>query len=315
MLGKNQIGKRVVVRRAAEIIDGRRRYRDVIGELLNFSETTLWVRRDSGEITPIPRTDVVASKEIPPKPVSYKAIAGLERAAAETWPATETHWIGAWLLRASGGWTNRANTALPLGAPVEPLDDAIDEVSAWYTARGLTPGFAVPLPLSRRIAARLGERGWRSVDTVSVQTAAAEAIVGPPDGDPTIGLRLTNEPGPGWLRLATAAKGAELPPHALDILGHGADRAFLSVGDVDAPTACARGAISGSVAVVSLVIVSAEDRRGGIATAIMRALAAWAIDRGASTLCVQVVSENQPAIALYQKLGFVAHHSYVNMRP
>lgn len=71
----------------------------------------------------------------------------LERVAAAHWRGTEEEWLGDWLLRAAGGFTGRANSALPLGDPGLPVDDALAVVTQWYRDRGLPPMIAVPVPL------------------------------------------------------------------------------------------------------------------------------------------------------------------------
>ena len=71
----------------------------------------------------------------------------LERVAAAHWRGTEEEWLGDWLLRAAGGFTGRANSALPLGDPGLPLDDALAVVTRWYRERGLPPMIAIPVPL------------------------------------------------------------------------------------------------------------------------------------------------------------------------
>ena len=67
------------------------------------------------------------------------AIADLERAAAEHWQAADRAALGEWLLRAAGGFTGRANSALPLGDPGMPLPDAVAAVAAWYRSRACPP--------------------------------------------------------------------------------------------------------------------------------------------------------------------------------
>jgi ribosomal protein S18 acetylase RimI-like enzyme len=42
----------------------------------------------------------------------------------------------------------------------------------------------------------------------------------------------------------------------------------------------------------------------------MAALVDWAAERGATTAYLQVLGDNQPALALYAGLGFVEHHRY-----
>jgi len=77
------------------------------------------------------------------------SIAALEAAAAGGWRGTEEEAFGGWLLRAAGGFTGRANSALAIGDPGLPLAAAVDKVCAWYQARGLPPAIAISYPLGR----------------------------------------------------------------------------------------------------------------------------------------------------------------------
>src|SRR5579863_7480490 len=93
------------------------------------------------------------------------SIIELERSAAAHWRGTDEEWLGGWLLRAAEGFTGRANSALPLGAPGLPLDEALATVTAWYRARGLPPMIAVPTALEagspgRDLDQQLAERSW-----------------------------------------------------------------------------------------------------------------------------------------------------------
>ena len=50
----------------------------------------------------------------------------------------------------------------------------------------------------------------------------------------------------------------------------------------------------------------AQDRRGrGVGTALMEAAIAWSREQGLHKLILSVFAHNEPAIALYRKLGFV----------
>lgn len=303
-----RIGDRVVVRRTAGIIDGRLRYTDVLGELLDDRDGVT-VRRDDGEVVTVPAAEVAAAKAIPPKPTPYSAIAAVERACAETWPAPERQWLGDWLLRAGSGWTFRANTVLPLGEPGPELDTALAEVTAWYADRGLPPGFAVPVPLSKRLVTALVERGWQAKDEVMVMTAPLAALA----GDATE-VAVTDKPGEDWLAMALAGYD-RVPAAARTVLGSGPDRGFAELRRDGRLLACGRGAISGDFAVLSRIEVDVSVRRQGLGRRVMAGLAAWAEARGATTVCVQVTSHNTAALALYEKLGFTVHHRYVNVTP
>jgi hypothetical protein len=58
-------------------------------------------------------------------------VARLERDCAEAWPAVVDQPLGQWRLRAAGGFTGRANSALTIGDPGVPLADALARVEAF----------------------------------------------------------------------------------------------------------------------------------------------------------------------------------------
>jgi len=53
-----------------------------------------------------------------------------------------------------------------------------------------------------------------------------------------------------------------------------------------------------------LLYVSPEHRRQGIGSALMHQAENWAKARGDCQIGLQVFQQNQPALGLYQKLGF-----------
>jgi ribosomal protein S18 acetylase RimI-like enzyme len=55
---------------------------------------------------------------------------------------------------------------------------------------------------------------------------------------------------------------------------------------------------------VFLLYVAREHRRRGIGSALMQLAEQWASDRGDRQIGLQVFQANQPALALYQRLGY-----------
>ncbi len=129
-LGPSCLGLRVVVRR---VLPGERgatggpAMTDLLGVLEEWGESTLTVRREDGTRVVVDRADVVAGKAVPPRPpVRLRVpVAVAESRALASWPAVEVDRVGDWVLRASSGFSARANSALLLGEPGVPWDDAV----------------------------------------------------------------------------------------------------------------------------------------------------------------------------------------------
>ena len=235
-------------------------------------------------------------------------VAVLERLAARSWPGLEEEPFGDWLLRAGGGFTGRANSALVLGDPPCPLDAAVAEVGRWYAARGLRPQAQVPLPGSEAADDAFAAAGWTTVEDVLVLTAALSPWPAPEE----VTVDLAQAPDEAWLA-GYRYRGTPLPPVASRILVGGEDPVFASVRLEPAPAplaAVARGVLVEDWLVVTAVTVAEEARRQGLARAVMAALGRWARARGGRRCLLQVVESNAPALALYGRLGFSEHHRY-----
>jgi len=63
----------------------------------------------------------------------------MQRICWAGWPARDTELLGDWALRAHGGITGRANSAMAVGDPGLPVPDALRAVESWYAGRGLPP--------------------------------------------------------------------------------------------------------------------------------------------------------------------------------
>jgi N-acetylglutamate synthase len=234
-------------------------------------------------------------------------VADLERLAARGWRATEEADLGDWLLRAGGGFTGRANSALAVGDPGLPLPDAVEAVTAWYTARGLRPTAQLPGRQARPADAAFAEAGWERDEDVLVLTAPL--VPDPQDGVP---VDLSPAPDDAWMA-GYRHRGRPLPPGARAVLTKAEDVVFASVRLAPEPAplaAVARGVLTDGWLGVTAVTVAEEHRRTGLATAVMAALQRWAADRGAAWCYLQVTSGNNPARALYRAAGFIEHHRY-----
>jgi len=283
-------------------------FTDLLGHLVEFSETHLTVRTRHGDVA-VPTTEIARAKRVPDQR-RLSATEALEVAAAHGWPAADQGRLGDWWLRATGGWTMRANSALPVGEPGLPLDQAIDAVVGWYAARGLPAAVSVPLPLRAGLDAELERRGWTVKDPTVVMTAALDEldITRRPDD-----VRLDPAPSPRWLAV-TANRKKGLPQAALDVLTGPDQVRFATVpGDGDGVLATARGTVADPERRwlgLSLIETAEEARRQGYAQHVMGALVDWARTVGARDAYLQVLATNSAARALYERIGFRVHHRY-----
>ena len=242
-------------------------------------------------------------------------IPDLEQRAALSWRAPEEERVGDWLLRAAGGFTGRANSALAVGDPGRTLGQAADAVRHWYQARGLPAMIAIPYPAAGPQADPvdrfLAEQGWsvRS-GTATVMTAPAGQIARAAGSIPAVPVGIDPEPDEAWLALYHYRGQQGLPPIARQVLTSAPWQAFASIRAAGATIAIGRVAAAGGWAGLTAIEVAPAHRRRGLATVVTAALAAGAAAHGAGHLYLQVEDDNEAAHTLYQRIGFTAHHGY-----
>lgn len=318
------VGRRVSVRRLTGAGDGAEKFTDTVGVLTSWDNGVVLVTRRTGETVRIAESSLVAGKVVPAAPARRRGPAAsfreLTRVAARAWQPVEREALGEWELRAAAGFTRRANSALPLGEPGMPLDEALGRVRSWYGRRDLpayiqaaTGGEGTQEPL----CAGLEARGWvREVTAETRVGALAPLADGPSSGTgPASGARVRLERvcDEAWLRRYQRFE--EPGPHVLRVLGSGPSVWFASVdGDDGVPAAIGRCVVDGRWAGFMAVEVDPARRRQGLASTVMRALAGRALDEGASAAWLQVESDNDAARALYEGMGFTTHHLYHHFR-
>lgn len=282
---------------------------DVIGELIARDPVT--VRDELGHTVQVSADRVVALKVLGARVIRTKEIRALEFAAADGWPGLEQGWIDGWLLRCGAGFTGRANSATPLGQSASL--EALPAITAWFAERGQSLRLLLPDRLGQAPA------GWRVWDEVEV-LAADIANVPLPEGSSM--LHVDPRPSAHWLSLFRY-RGTTPPPEAVQVLSavRDGELGFGTIGaQMPTPLAIARAAITTApddrkwVGLTAVEVAQAHRRRG-LGSLVCAELLRWARDHGATHAYLQVAADNKPAIAMYETLGFVAHHSYRYAEP
>lgn len=325
-LGPHVVGQRVVVRRVLPGETGPSggpALTDVLGVMESWSGGVAAVRKADGDLVEIAIADIVSGKAVPPRPsVRLRVSPELaERRALAAWPAVETEPLGEWVLRASDGYSARANSTLAAGDAGIPLAAAAARVAAFYSGRGLPAWVQVVVGSDSHLAfesagwvlARPGE-GDTLFQLASVSAALRVVRRALPAQAPAVAM--SQHADPAWL--ADDRGALAHGPAALAVLEGPTDVGFATVtapdGGVVAKGRVARGA--GAVpgdddwAGITNIWVSPAHRRRGLGTVVMAALLEWAAERGATTAYLQVREDNAGALAAYDRLGFVTHHAY-----
>ncbi|GGS11136.1 GNAT family N-acetyltransferase [Streptomyces parvus] len=312
------VGKRVSVRRRTNSGGTGEEFTDAVGVLTSWNDGVVSITRKSGETVHIVESSLVAGKVVPAAPARRRGPAAsfdeMAAVTARAWQPVESEALGDWRLRAAGGFTRRANSVLPLGDPGLPLGEALGRVRRWYEERGL-PAYVQTATgaegTQELLCAELEGHGWRREVSAEVRIAAL-APVGDREAEVSA-VRLTREPDAAWL--ARYQRFSTPGPHVLRVLGSGPSVWFATVpGSGEAPDAIGRCVVDGRWAGFMAVEVAPEQRRRGLATTVMTALARRALDEGASAAWLQVEEDNEGARALYDGMGFAGHHRYHHYR-
>lgn len=312
------VGKRVSVRYVTDAGDQGGKFTDAVGVLTSWDDGVLLITRRTGQTVRIAESTLVAGKVVPAAPARRRGPATsfeeLARTTARGWQPVESEALGGWTLRAAGGFTRRANSVLPLGDPGLPLAQALARVRDWYGKRDL-PAYVQTATgaegTQELLCADLERHGWRSEVSAEVRVGGL-APIGDLDADVSH-VRLARSVDDAWLRRYN--RSGVVGPHVLSVLSSGPSVWFASVpGTEDIPAAIGRCVVDGRWAGFMAVEVDPAQRRQGLATAVMAALARQALGEGASAAWLQVEAENDAARSLYEGMGFAVHHHYHHYR-
>lgn len=312
------VGMRVVLRHR---IDGG--FTDALGELTAVDAAHLSVETRRGLVL-VARHDIVAAKEVPPKPVRRGAphlaisMTDLQELMVAGMPPLRSTSVGGWLLREASGYTGRANSALPLGDPGLPLPQTLSEVGDWYTGRNQAPllqvygpdGFEVSCDAVGRAAL---EAGWTAFQRTLVLTASVDALTDAAPRNSSMTARVAADLDDDWW-FGAAEREQEHRGTAAQIFDLVQDGEYVTMTADGNVVAVGRIAFASAWAGVFSVHVLPAHRRQGIAREVMAVSARRAQTRGIRSMYLQVSRDNEAAVALYRSLGFRIHHEYWYLR-
>jgi ribosomal protein S18 acetylase RimI-like enzyme len=254
---------------------------DLLGVCVSWSETACVIQPEDGAEVSIPLSLIVSGKPVPPRPSVRQRVSprAAESHAAPLWPAVVREPLGDWELRTDpqpvGRLLKRANSCLAMGDPGVPFVAAADAVVRFYSSRDRDP--LVQVEAGSSVEGEFLEAGWSVL----------------PNGEADFLLASV-------ARVRRGLRGTE--PVELAVEGA---RATASVDDV----ATGRAALDGDWLGLHDLRVAPEHRRRGHALAVLSRLLEWGAEQGATTAWLHVETDNVPALALYESVGFAPHHT------
>ena len=284
-ISESDIGKRVTIR-----LHDEPGYRDIVGylqtltslknrhgEIVQFDPAQIHIWR---EITEVPRTATSGA------PFSMR-VREIELAANKTWQAKEEEFVGDWLFRADVGITRRANSALILSN-----ENHIDEAITWYRGRDLVPTVSLVPTFHEAIDEELSRRGFKKLLDLDVMVKDKLEV------KPDFKYKVAAEPDSQWLSVHSDEKIAPLLQRS--------NSKYLTFFEGGKLKAIGRTSTADGWSVISRIWVAEEFRGAGLGRKMLQALE---FESDSDKLALQVATDNQVAIKLYESAGYKLHHT------
>ncbi len=230
-----------------------------------------------------------------------------------SWPALSTAFDGDWVIRLAKGHTKRSNSVTCLSADDSSLETRIDRVVRIYRNRGLPATFRLSPLAPPALDARLNDMGWRRFDESIVMISDLANNAGSPPHEQGCNVEIASKRDDAWLegcrridglQAADAATFGTMLDYLVPLAGYGRITVDAQI------EALALAVVDEELAGLFVVMTAAERRRQGLARRLLTKLLRWSQDRGATNGWLAVEAGNQPAVRLYQDLGFHEVYRY-----
>lgn len=240
-----------------------------------------------------------------------ETLLGVEQRGFNAWPARHSVLCGDWLLRASHGYTKRANSA-NAHRPGARLDALLPQIEAFYARQGLPAIFRISPLASAAADAQLSRAGYQRADPSLLMRMALADTAAPGHGQ-GVSLDLEERPGQAWLQGFSQANALpvehrQVHRHMLESIAWPAAFATLHVHG----EAAGFGLAVLERAAVGLydIVVTPALRGRGLGHLLVQGLSHWGRERGARWAELQVREPNLVARRLYEKRGFEVIYGY-----
>ncbi len=233
----------------------------------------------------------------------------IEDAALNAWPAPRQMIFDGWILRFAGGDSKRVNSVNIRFDSTIPFPEKIRYCEAVFNQQGLPLIFRMPaFCQSEELEAALLQAGYQRFDITFVLGCELLDDLALPEGIILREMQMAE-----YIRLRALITGTQLAnwqiyQHILEVIVP--EKVLLGLFVGDQPIACGMGVVDEDLLGFFGIYTAESKRCCGYGRAMMDGLTWWGIARGARFGYLQVESDNEPALAMYEKLGFKACYRY-----
>lgn len=246
-----------------------------------------------------------ASDAEQPQPARI-ADADLALIAHRSWQAAEVRDLDGWLIAQDRCTTRRTNSVLPLGEPPQ-LAMAIGLVEALYRRHGRPAAFVIaPWTLPGGLDETLAELGYEVGGSCLMMVAQTAEVVAAA-GERTRPVHVAGGPDQAYAELWSRVDGR--PADALAEVSVRTPSVHASLRREGRVWAIGRGTLDSGWCGLTGLVTDPQARGHGLGTDIIAEIASRALRAGARGMWLQVRSDN-PARALYERLGFTTQYAY-----
>lgn len=234
----------------------------------------------------------------------------IEELSLNHWQPLSTLLYDGWVLRFADGYTKRANSIQPLYHSTCGADEKIKTCEKIYSANQLPTIFKMtPFIQPPNLDAILEAKGYSVMDITSVQTLDLANISEPKLTSVKIDEKITTEWLSDFCRL-NHVNDKHKPTMERMLSNIKTKKGFISFYHNEQVIACGLGVIEREYIGLYDIVTDIQYRNRGFGEQMIRNLLKWGKENGAKSSYLAVISNNEPALRLYSKLGYSEIYKY-----
>jgi N-acetylglutamate synthase len=235
-------------------------------------------------------------------------IRSLEEITLTAWPALQAVYDDGWVLRFAEGYTRRANSVNPLYPSLDDLPTKIARCETFYTSRGLPTVFKLT-PASQELDELLASCGYTAEAPTSTQISDLAQVDFGDIQYADINHLLTDEWLAAFCRL-NSVQDRYLAPMRRMLPSIAPSTAYASIRREGEIVAVGLGVYDRGYVGLFDIVADSSYRRQGLGLSIISNLMLWGKENSAQQAYLQVMTTNEPALRLYERLGFHEVYPY-----